>query len=421
VRAGGPTRGATLAALLALMTTRASAGPTIAWSSSSASPVPIDPTALSSTEREALAHCGTGEAGLLAAVRAIVDRKVRGLPVPELDEIALLQRASGEPHPWARAWVASASMLGGRATMANLDGWLGATHGRERRCAVATATSTDGTQTLAVVAVDVLADLAPLPTHARPGQWLSVEATLRVPALGGDVLVLGPSGVPRSIPTAFDGKVLRARFAPERPGEFTVQVVADVASGRRPVLEATVLAGVDAPTPSARIAPGEDLAPGAARSSVSERADPNLTGPARSSDSERADPKPVATAPDDDQLAEMVASARGSLGLARLTRHPSLDAIARDHAQRMARTHELAHQLDDGDPLERLHAAGIDTRYVGENLAHAPTVRLAHRALWVSPSHRANLVSREFERIGVGVVRDEHGDAWAVEIFASAF
>jgi uncharacterized protein YkwD len=386
------------------MTTRASAGPTIAWSSSSASPVPIDPTALSSTEREALAHCGTGEAGLLAAAYAIVDRKVRGLPVPELDEIALLQRASGEPHPWARAWVASASMLGGLATMANLDGWLGATHRRERRCAVASATSTDGTQTLAVVAVDVLADLAPLPTHARPGQWLSVEATLRVPALGGDVLVLGPSGVPRSIPTAFDGKVLRARFAPERPGEFTVQVVADIATGRRPVLEATVLAGVDAPTPSARIAPGEDLA-----------------GPARSSDSERADPKPVATAHDDDQLAEMVASARGSLGLARLTRHPSLDALARDHAQRMARTHELAHQLDDGDPLERLHAAGIDTRYVGENLAHASTVRLAHRALWASPSHRANLVSREFERIGVGVVRDDHGEAWAVEIFASAF
>jgi uncharacterized protein YkwD len=347
----------------------------------------IDPTTLSPMEQTALTRCGTGEAGLRDAARAVVDRKVRGLPSPELDEIALMQRAAGEPHPWARAWVATGrTTLGGSATIANLVSWLGAARGLERRCAVASATSADGTRALAVVAIDVFADLAPLPTRARPGQWLSIEAQLRVPASGGEVIVLGPSGAPRSLPTTFDGKSIRARFAPERPGEFAVQVLADVESGRRPVLEATVLAGVEAPTQSPRPAPGEEVALGARG--------------------------------DDEQLAEMVTSARSSVGLPPLTRDPRLDAVAGDHARRMASKLELAHQLDEGGPLERLRAAGLDARYAGENVAHASTVVLVHRSLWASPSHRANLLRREFNRIGLAVVRDEHGDAWAVETLA---
>jgi uncharacterized protein YkwD len=384
VRAGVPTHATTMAAVSALIaTSRALAiEPTVAWSGWTASPIPIDPATLSSIEQAALSRCGTGEAGLRSAARAVVERKAHGLPIPELDQIALLQRASGEPHPWARAWVATGT-LESSATMANLDAWLGGPGRQERRCAVASATSSDGTRALAVVAIDVLADLAPMPTRARPGQWLSIEARLRVPAWGGEVIVLGPSGAPRSVPTSFDGKAIRARFAPERAGEFAVQIMADVADGRRPILEATVLAGIEAPTQNARSAPGEEL--------------------------------PITARDDDEQLAQMVTAARGSVGLRPLTRDPRLDAVARDHAQHMASAHELAHQLDDRGPLERLRAAGVDAADLGENVAHAATVPLAHRSLWASPSHRANLLRRDFDRIGVAVVRDEHGDAWAVE------
>jgi uncharacterized protein YkwD len=84
----------------------------------------------------------------------------------------------------------------------------------------------------------------------------------------------------------------------------------------------------------------------------------------------------------------------------------------------MAAAHELAHDAGDGDPLERLRNAGLDACDAGENVAHAASVPLAHRTLWASPSHRANLLGREFDRLGVAVVRDEHGDAWAVETFA---
>jgi uncharacterized protein YkwD len=84
----------------------------------------------------------------------------------------------------------------------------------------------------------------------------------------------------------------------------------------------------------------------------------------------------------------------------------------------MAMARELAHDVGDGDPLERLHVAGLDPRSAGENVAHAATVPLAHRALWASPSHRANLLGREYDRVGVGVARDTHGDVWVVETFA---
>jgi hypothetical protein len=363
------------------------AAPPIAWSAWSVSPVPIDPTDLVPIERSALARCGAGEAGLRDTARAVVARKLDGLPMLELDQIALLQRAAGEPHPWARAWVATGRTLDSGATAAKLDAWLALTpHDTLRRCGVATGISADGTRVIAVVTIEALADLAPLRTRARPGQWLTVEARLRVPASSGEVIVLGPSGVPRPLPTSFDGAVLRARFAPDGPGEFSVQVMADVEAGRRPVLEATLFVGVDPPTHEVRIAPGEELAEGGL---------------------------------DDDRLARMITAARASVGLPPLARDALLDKVARDHAARMACANELAHEVGDGDPLERLRAAGVDARNTGENVAHASTLALAHRSLWASPSHRANLLRREFDRVGIAVVRDEHGDVWVVETLAS--
>jgi uncharacterized protein YkwD len=212
---------------------------------------------------------------------------------------------------------------------------------------------------------------------------------MRVAARSGSVLVLGPSGAPRVVPSWFDGATLRARFAPDRPGEFTVQVVADVAAGPRPVLEATVFADVDPDESSGAAtapAPGEDAALGA---------------------------------PDDERLIAMVTAARASVGLPALPRDPRLVAVARAHARRMAAAGELAHDAGDGDPLERMRDAGLDPSEAGENVAHSATLAGAHRALWASPSHRANLLRGDLDRLGVAVVRDARGDAWVVEELAS--
>ena len=40
----------------------------------------------------------------------------------------------------------------------------------------------------------------------------------------------------------------------------------------------------------------------------------------------------------------------------------------------------------------------------GENLALAPTLQIAHTGLMRSPGHRANILQRDFGRVGIGIM-----------------
>ncbi len=330
-------------------------------------------------------RCGAGDVGLAATARALAARRAAGEPLAGMEGIAFAQRAAGEPHPWARAWAATGASLDEGTVGNGVAAWLQGAAGADlRRCGAGSARSPAGTRTLVVVAVEALADLTPLPTRVRLGQWVEIEARFRVRASGGRVLLAGATGVPREVPAWFDGTTLRARFAPPGPGALTVQVVADLPTGPRPVLEAAVFADEEPPAaldPAAK-APGEDAPPcdGACL------------------------------------LASMLSRARASEGLAPLARDRDLDAIARAHAAQMARLHELAHDAGDGSPVERVRAAGLDAPEVAEDLARAASIALAHRALWTSPSHRAVMLLPRMRHVGVGVVADEHGELWAVEI-----
>jgi uncharacterized protein YkwD len=376
---------ATCAACLLLLSLLSDAGALAqdrAWADWTVSPRPVEAVSLSALSRAALATCGPGDAGLNDTAKSIAARKLRGLPMPDAEAIAALQRAAGEPHPWARAWAASGAALETAGVLGNLRDWLG--DGALRRCGAAEASSQDGARVVVVVTTDALADLAALPTRARVGQWLTVEARLRVPASGGRVVVLGPDGSPRTVPSTFDGRTLRARFSTQQAGETTVQVVADVVGGPRPVLEASVFADAEPEPDDATRSPpaGADAAGG-----------------------------------DEEHLIAMIAAARAWSRLPPLTRSARLDEVARDHARRIIAAHALSHDAGDGDPMERMRCAGLDVRAAGENVARAATLELAHRATWVSPSHRANLLGR-YTHVGVAVTRDGKGEAWIVEEMA---
>src|SRR5260370_37478925 len=183
----GPCRffGVTFVLALEVGAARADEG-ALAWASDAMSLVPIDVAGLDPLERTALAHCGTAEARLQYAARVVVARKLGGLPMPELDAISFAQRIAGEPHPWPRAWAASARQLPEESTMRKLDGWLSESREpRKRRCGVASGVGAGDMRVLAVVVVDALADLPPLPTRVRAGQWIGIEATRRGQARGG--------------------------------------------------------------------------------------------------------------------------------------------------------------------------------------------------------------------------------------------
>jgi uncharacterized protein YkwD len=323
------------------------------------------------------------------ALDAVAAEIARGaIAVTDVEALTYALRAAGEPHVRPKALVLRGAKLDSAAANQRLLAWLeeSPTEGRAR-CGVAVQPASPGNEdVIAVLAVGAQADLTALPTRARTSSWIDVDARALVPASGATVVALGPRGAPRKLPTSFSDGRVRARANVDQPGPWLFQVVLQTERGPAPVLEAYVFAGVEPGAwPSLGPAPGEG---------VSREGDASQT------------------------LERMVAEARASESLRALVRMPSLDRIATAHAERMMRASRLAHDAGDGDPVERVDAAGIAVREVGENIAHAPTLALAHRALWSSPSHRSNLLEPRFERLGVGVVTGADGSVWATELFA---
>ncbi len=297
-------------------------------------------------------------------------------------------RARGAPYVAPQVWIASAGPeVGADALRARLTEWLG--HVRSpRRCGVGAARSGKG-HVYAVVAAEAAATLTPVATRARVGEWLTVDAQLLVGATDAKLVVLGPSGRPRPVPTTFSradaGGHVRARFAPDRAGAFVAQLVADLDDGPRPVLEFDVYADVSPAQARERPAPGEAVAGGG---------------------------------DDAEALSRMLGAARAGESLPPLTRSTALDALCAAHVARMTRTGRVAHDAGDGDPALRAETAGLRPHAVGENVARARSVATAHRALWASPSHRANILSPAFTHVGIAAARSEGGDVFVCELFA---
>lgn len=322
------------------------------------------------------ARCGARDPALERVAGELATRKLDGAAVTTADELAALGRRARATLPSLRASVAVGAL--GDVDAASLARFAATVPG-PRACGVASVAS-DGRQAVAIVAAPRLAALAETRARARAGEWIDLDARLLVDATGARVVVLGPRGAPRGVPTSFDGGRARARFSADRAGTFLAQLVAELADGPRPVAELIVRVGAD-DEPEAAI-PGD--------------------GPTGADDA--------------DDLAARVDAARAAEGLRRLTRDASLDRLAAAHAEQMARAGRAAHDVGDGEPDARV-AAALDVDLVGENVARAASVAAAHRALWASPSHRENLLSTRFTRLGVGVAR--RGDAvFVAELFA---
>lgn len=348
--------------------------------------------------------CGAADARIDRAARALAAGHAHGATADGRAATNAL-RDAGEPHVWPRSAVLAAKDLDLATAKEKLlpyfqglakSGGAGAV----RRCGLGEARADDGTTHLAVIVVDAPAELVALPRQGRTGQWLTVEATFPegATATEGKVVVVGPDGKPRTVPTSTTEKGIKARFALDRPGAFTVQVLATGEEGPRPVLEAPVFADVT-PTNAASLppslAPGEDapLPPG--------------------TDAAHA-------------LAAMANAARGAAEKTGPLRwDPALATLAASHAAAMRAKGVLAHDVGNGDPAARLRAANVGFRYAGENVVRLGPgdgenrVGLAHRRLWESPSHRGNLLNAQYTRIGTAIVVESDGTLWGVELFAS--
>jgi uncharacterized protein YkwD len=111
---------------------------------------------------------------------------------------------------------------------------------------------------------------------------------------------------------------------------------------------------------------------------------------------------------------ERVNDERSARGLPRLTWHEGLAEIGRQWSLEMIATGAYVHSSPD----YRTHADFLGT---GENIHMGPLGAAEAHVDWMeSDGHRLNILSADYDAIGIGVVCRNDGRLWATQIFGVA-
>lgn len=126
------------------------------------------------------------------------------------------------------------------------------------------------------------------------------------------------------------------------------------------------------------------------------------------------------------ELIDEVNEARAAQEAPGLAINAAMMRAAREHAVELSSRHELDHASTRAGRetfADRLELAGApDWTLAGENLMSLPFTAsdIADEAVrgWLqSPSHRTQMLEPTYTDTGVGVVRDDHGDWFIVQLF----
>ncbi|MBI4864951.1 MAG: hypothetical protein HY815_32535 [Candidatus Riflebacteria bacterium] len=120
------------------------------------------------------------------------------------------------------------------------------------------------------------------------------------------------------------------------------------------------------------------------------------------------------------KLWELTNKERTAQGLPTLLFEEELAAVARSHSRDMAANRFFAHvSPTTGRAADRIDAAGLASSATAENIAQASSPEEAHEGFMQSPLHRANILSRNADRMGVGIVASG-GTLFITECFRRA-
>lgn len=112
---------------------------------------------------------------------------------------------------------------------------------------------------------------------------------------------------------------------------------------------------------------------------------------------------------------------RQEAGVAPLEWDERLARAAREHTKRMIEANKLGHVVDGEAPVpERLAATGIRFNRSGENVGYNTDFDDLQRAWMDSPGHRENILSPNYNVVGIGVAQGEDGLFYATQDFAHA-
>lgn len=119
------------------------------------------------------------------------------------------------------------------------------------------------------------------------------------------------------------------------------------------------------------------------------------------------------------EVVELVNVERQKAGLPALTLDAEISNIARLKSKDMADNNYFGHQSPTyGSAGNMLSQFGIDWSAWGENIASGQRTPEAVVTAWMNSSgHRANILSSNFSRIGVGYVTNSNGTPYWTQIF----
>lgn len=96
---------------------------------------------------------------------------------------------------------------------------------------------------------------------------------------------------------------------------------------------------------------------------------------------------------------------RESRGIGKLVVSEGLRDVARKHCTDMFVRGYFSHYTPEGkSPFDRMAEGDVKFNFAGENLALAPNTELAMKGLMNSPGHKENILSKNYNKVGVGVI-----------------
>jgi uncharacterized protein YkwD len=132
-------------------------------------------------------------------------------------------------------------------------------------------------------------------------------------------------------------------------------------------------------------------------------------------------PPPDGTAALAAEVVRLANVERAAAGRSALATDPAVTRAAVDHSADQAATGRMSHTGSDGsDAGTRLTRAGFEWRTWGENVAVGQRTAADVMSAWMaSPSHRENILSGSFTKIGVGAVTDAGGRTFWTMVLAA--
>jgi len=123
----------------------------------------------------------------------------------------------------------------------------------------------------------------------------------------------------------------------------------------------------------------------------------------------------------DDQIIIAINEIRVSRGLHGLSGDSAASSAAKEHADELARRHTLSHWgLDGSRVAERYRSAGGTGLSAGENLGAGDSIHIIIDAWMNSPSHRDNLLNKDWNALGIGSSQLEGGRIVLVAVFTTS-